>query len=116
MSSGRHVADAESAFFAINVTPDFCRINGKVVPFDIYRELPPERMNYAKKVRARGEKVLHVESVVSGVVGNAGQGVLSGVSQGAGDVVVIEGAESVRVEGYSIARHRDLCLMNVKSG
>lgn len=115
MSDGRHIADAEAAFKVVNISPDFCKVNGKIVPFEIFRELPPERMNYAKKTRARGAKVLHVDSVVSGVIGNAGQGVSSGVSQGSGDVVLVQGAQSVRVEGALVSRHLDLCLMNVKS-
>lgn len=113
--SGRHIADAEGQFRVVNINPDFCKVNGVVVPFEISRELPPERTNYAQKVRARGEKVLHVKSIISGVVGNMGQGVLSGVSQGSGDVVVLEGAPNVRVEGRLCARHLDLCEMNVKS-
>lgn len=113
--SDRHIADAESGFKVVNISPDFCRVNGCVVPFDIYRELPPERANYAKKTNARKEKVLHVNSVIQGVIGNAGSGVSSGVSKGAGDTVIIEGAKSVRVEGELVARHRDLCWMNVKS-
>jgi hypothetical protein len=113
--SGRHIADAEAQFLVVNVSPDFCKVNGVVVPFDIYRKLPPEKSNYAKKVRARREKVLHVASIVKGVVGNAGQGVMSGVSQGGGDSVIIEGARNVRVEGQLCARHLDVCLMNVKS-
>jgi hypothetical protein len=115
MSQGRHVADAESGFRVININPDFCKVCGKVVPFEIYRELPPERRNYAQKVRARGEKVLHIDSIVSGVIGNAGQGVLSGVSQGSGDVLMIEGALNVRTEGKPTTRHLDLAQMNVKS-
>ena len=113
--SDRHIADAEAQFMVVNVTPDFCKVNGVVVPFDIFQILPPERSNYARKVNARGEKVLHVASIVKGVIGNAGQGVSSGVSQGGGDSVVIEGAPKVRVEGQLTARHRDLCQMNVKS-
>ncbi len=114
--SERHIADAEHAFRVVSITPDFCVVNGAVVPFDIARTLPPERSAYAKTVRARGERVLMVDSVVQGVVGNAGAGVGSGVSQGAGDVVILEGAPGVRAEGRRVARHRDLCSMNVKSG
>src|SRR5262249_28731285 len=113
--SGRHIADAEGAFMVVNITPDFCRVNGAVVPFDIYKQLPPEKRDYAKKVKARGEKVLHLDSIIQGVIGNAGQGVKSGVSQGAGDTIIIEGAQTVHVEGQLCARHLDLCLMNVKS-
>ena len=113
--SGLHIADAESAFKCVNITPDFCKVNGVVVPFEIYRELPPERADYAHHVRARGEKVLHVDSVVQGVIGNAGSGVSSGVSEGGGDVGILQGAPNVRVEGRLCARHLDLCDMNVKS-
>jgi hypothetical protein len=114
--SGRHIADAEAKFKVVNIAPDFCKVNGQVVPFDIYQELPPEKSSYAKQVNARGEKVLHVDSIVKGVIGNAGSGVSSGVSQGGGDTIIIEGASSVRVEGKLCARHLDLCQMNVKSG
>lgn len=115
MSQGRHIADAESGFLATNINPDFCIVCGKVVPFDIYREFPPERRAYARTVRARGKKVLHIDSVVSGVIGNAGQGVMSGVSQGSGDVWMIEGAPTVQTEGKRAVRHHDLVHMNVKS-
>lgn len=111
--SGKHIADAEGAFKVLNISPDFCIVNGKVVPFEIYQQLPPERSNYAKRVNARGEKVLHLDSVVRGVIGNAGSGVASGVSQGGGHSIIVEGAKSVHVEGRLCARHMDLCSMNV---
>lgn len=111
--SGKHIADAEGAFKVINISPDFCIVNGAVVPFEIYQQLPPERSNYAKTVNARGVEVLHLDSVVRGVIGNAGSGVASGVSQGGGHSIVVEGAKSVHVEGQRCARHRDLCSMNV---
>ena len=114
--SERHIADAESAFKVVNISPDFCKVNGVVVPFDIYQVLPPEKADYARKVNARREKVLHVDSIVRGVIGNAGQGVASGVSQGSGDSIIIEGSKTVRVEGKLCARHLDLCQMNVSSG
>jgi hypothetical protein len=115
MSSGRHIADAESTWRVVNINPDFCRVNGVVIPFDIYRKLPPEKSYYAKQVRARGEKVLHLASIIQGVIGDMGQGVKSGVSQGGGDTKIIEGAQTVHVEGELCARHLDLCLMNCKS-
>lgn len=107
-----HMADAEGAFKVVNITPDFCIVGGVVVPFDISRALPPEKANYAHTVRARKSDVLHLHSVVSGVDGNAGAGVSSGVSLGGGDVVIIEGAATVRVEGQPVARHGDLVHMN----
>lgn len=111
----KHIADAESIWKVCNISPDMCIVNGQVVPFEIYRELTPEKSNYARKVFARGAKVLHVDSIIKGVIGNAGKGVSSGVSQGGGDTKILQGASSVRVEGYHGARHQDLCDMNVKS-
>lgn len=113
--SEKHIADAEGKFRVVNITPDFCKVGAQVVPFDIYRELPPEKSNYAKTVKARGVKVLPKDSIIQGVIGNAGKGIISGVSQGGGDTYLIEGAQTVRVEGRLCARHLDLCKMNVSS-
>lgn len=111
--SAKHIADAEGAFKVLNISPDFCIVNGAVVPFEIYQELHPEKSNYASTVIARSEKVLHLNSIVRGVIGNAGSGVASGVSQGGGNSIIVEGAKTVRVEGQLCARHMDLCSMNV---
>ena len=108
----KHIADAESTFKVLNIDPDMCFVNGAVVPFEIYRELPPEKSNYAHTVHARGCMVLHVGSVTQGVIGDAGSGVISGVSQGAGNNIIRTGAQTVRVEGALVARHDDLVGMN----
>ena len=108
----KHIADAESTFKVVNINPDMCFVNGTVVPFEIYRELPPEKSNYSHDVHARGCMVLHVDSVIQGVVGDAGSGVISGVSQGGGNNIIRMGAQTVRVEGYLVARHDDLVGMN----
>jgi hypothetical protein len=110
--SGKHIADAESIWRVMNISPDFCKVGGKVVPFDIYQTLQPERANYAKTVYARGEKVLHVDSIIRGVIGNAGSGISSGVSQGSGHTLVVEGAKTVFVRGKMCARHKDRVCMN----
>ena len=60
--SEKHIADAESDWRVCNISPDMCIVNGQVVPFEIYRELTPEKSNYASSVHARGCKVLHVDS------------------------------------------------------
>ena len=114
MSDSLHIADAESQFRIVNVTPDFCVVEGQTIPFDIFKDLTPERMGYAKKVNARGVPVLTIQSVVKGVVGNMGEGFMSGVSQEAGDSVVLRGVRNVRAEGSPVGRHLDVCLMNVK--
>ena len=109
----KHIADAEDIWRVCNISPDMCIVNGQVVPFEIYRELTPEKSNYAKTVFARGCKVLHVDSITQGVIGNAGSGVSSGVSQGGGHTKILEGAQSVRVNKKNCARHLDRCDMNV---
>lgn len=79
----KHVADAETKFVVVNVNPDFCKVDGKVVAFDISRDVSKEKTSYAQDLFARGEKVLPVGSVVKGVEGNAGEGILgSGCRKG----------------------------------
>jgi len=112
MSMEKHIADAEAQFVVVNVTPDFCIVGDKVVPFDIVAILPPEKAAYAGTVFARSEKVLMVDSIIRGVDGNAGSGVRSGVSQGGGNVKIITGSQTVFVESRAVARHGDLGEMN----
>lgn len=112
MSNEPHVADAEKLFMAISVTPDFCMVEGNIVPFDIVAPLPPEHSNYASTVLARSEKVLTQGSLVAGVLGNAGLGVQSEVSLAGGHVKVLEGASRVFAESRPVARHGDLCEIN----
>ena len=114
MSKAPHVADAESSFKVTNISPDFCRVGVKVVPFDISRTLSPEKSGYSSTVLARGEKVLMVASVISGVEGDAGEGIFSGVALGAGTVIMQTGEGTVLVEGRAVCRHGDLCWMNAK--
>jgi hypothetical protein len=111
-----HIADAEDVFRVININPDFCKVNGKIVPFDIQQVMPPEKRAYSPNVIARDGKVLTVGSMIAGVVGNAGEGVLSGVSEGQGHTVMIAGEEKVLVNDNPVCRNGDPCLMNVKVG
>jgi hypothetical protein len=109
-----HLADAENGYVVINITPDFCKVGKKVVPFDIFQRLSPEKTGYAQTVFARDEKVILIDSVIKGVIGNAGKGVKSGVSAGKGDNVVIQGSPTVIIEDKLAARHDDLVQMNVE--
>ena len=113
--SSKHIADAEAKFVVVNVNPDFCRVNGQVVPFDIFQRLPPEKAGYCATVHAHGVKVLNLDSVVEGVIGNAGQGILSTVSGGSGHTAPIEGETTVVANGAPVVRHDHLVLMNVKA-
>jgi hypothetical protein len=114
MSQAKHIADAESEFVIVGVTPDFCKVGSSPIPFDITQVLAPEKSSYAKTVFARDEKVLTVGSITKGVKGNEGKGVKSEVSGQSGHNLVIEGSPSVFVEGKPVARHNDQVLMNCK--
>ena len=111
----KHIADAEPGFVVTNINPDFCRVDGSVVPFEIKQELPEESSeSYAQDFFSRGKQVLHVGSFIKGVVGNAGEGVLSGVSQGDGDSIMDEGSDRLFVHGKPVCHHGHRALMNVK--
>ena len=108
----KHIADAESQFMVVNISPDFCQVGKKVIPFDIVQVLQPEKNAYAKTVFARGKQVLMIDSVIKAVNGNAGEGVASGVSLALGDTKIIQGSSTVHTEGRLTARHLDEVLMN----
>lgn len=112
MSQVKHIADAEKTFYVKAVTPDFCKVGGKVVPFMPMRELKYQKDDFAKSVFARGEPVLMIKSIISGVKANAGRGVISGVAKKEGHVKVQQGSSTVFVEGRAVARHEDICEMN----
>jgi uncharacterized Zn-binding protein involved in type VI secretion len=110
--ANQHIADGEGApFIVTNIVPDFCRVGKSVIPFDISRTLDHE-CRYVPNVYARGEKVLTVDSVIHGNVGNAGSGIGSGVSRDGGYDKVLTGANTVRVNGKPVARNGDWVLMN----
>jgi len=108
----KHVANHEAIYVAINSSPDMCIVGGQVVPFEIHQTLNNEKATFATKVFARGQPVLMKGSIIKGVIGNAGQGIVSGVSMSAGNIKVLEGASSVIAEGRSLARHLDPIEMN----
>ena len=112
----KHLADAETEFYVLNVNPDFCDVDGAVIPFDIARTLEPEKSSYSPDVFSRGAKVLKVGSIVQGVQGNQGAGVYSGVAEEAGDVEMIEGSDLLFVNGMGAVHHGHAVLMNSKSG
>lgn len=111
----RQFADKEALFAVINVTPDFCRVDGSVTAFDIKQVLSNERANYSPNVTSRGSKVLRVGSIIRGVEGNAGEGVGSTVSQGSGDVVTTEGSKILFVNGKAACHHGHQVEMNAKT-
>jgi len=110
----KHVANQEAHWRAVNVSPDFCQVGNAVIPFDICQTLDQDLMHYAKTVYARGQPLVLRDSVIRGVSGDAGRGVVSGTSGGSGHVWIKAGSSTVFVEGRPVARHRDACWMNCK--
>ncbi|OAT34370.1 Rhs family protein [Buttiauxella brennerae ATCC 51605] len=110
----RHIADAEDEFIVVNVTPDFCILGIIITPYDIVQKLSSEKVSYSRTVFARGKKILMIDSIIQVVEGNAGAGVMSGVSLGNGHCKVLTGANTVFTEGRPTARHLDEVLMNGK--
>ncbi|MBL8357642.1 MAG: DUF4150 domain-containing protein [Delftia acidovorans] len=110
----KHIANRESQWVAINSEPDWCEVGDDVIPFDISRTLDHELALYAKTVFARGAPILMLDSIVQGVEGDAGSGVSSSVSEGAGHVWVKEGSPTVFAEGRPVSRHLDRVFMNCK--
>jgi hypothetical protein len=113
MSSEPHIADAESAFFVLAVTPDMCKVGKTIVAFKSMQILSPEEASYSTTVFARDEKVLLLKSVIDGVKGNAGKGLASGVAVKSGHVEIKEGSATVIIEDRLTARHGDEVDMNV---
>jgi len=107
----KHIADGEPSFKAASVAPDVCLVGGSAVPFDSFQDLSHEK-DYVSTVKARGEHVLTVGSVIAGTQGNAGSGVVSGTSLGSGDCKITSGADSVKAEGKPVARHLSDVSMN----
>ncbi len=110
----KHIANREVLWVALNVSPDFCQVGNTIVPFDIARTLNQDKVLYARSVFARGQPVMMLDSVARGVMGNAGRGVDSLVSQNQGHVWVRSGSTTVYAEGRPLARHLDQCLMNAE--
>jgi hypothetical protein len=111
----KHIADAEMDFVVVNVNPDFCEVDEKVVPFEISQELSSEKTQYSPNVYSRGQRVLPEGAIVEGVVGNAGKGVLSTVSEGQGHSITIEGSDRLKVNGRRTCHHGHQVKMNVKA-
>jgi hypothetical protein len=116
MSDTPHIADAEQRFFILAVTPDMCKVRKSIVAFKPVQFLPPEKSDYSTTVFSRDMKVLTVKSIISGVKGNAGKGLDSGVSLESGHSKIIEGSSTVIIEDRLTARDGDEVDMNGKVG
>lgn len=108
----KHIANAEARWRAICTTPDLCKVGSAVVPFDSVRDLSHE-LKASPNVNARGTSVYTLTGMLQGTDSNAGAGVVSQVSQGAGHVLIVADTTTVRVNGLICARHDSIVHMNV---
>ncbi|MDI1451768.1 PAAR-like domain-containing protein [Polyangium sp. 6x1] len=113
--ASKHVANREGIYLAINSSPDMCMVGEAVVPFEIYQTLDSEKTAFSTKVFVRRQPVLLAGSIIKGVIGNAGKGVLSGVAVEFGHIKVRDGAPKVFAEKRKLARHMDPVEMNGKA-
>ncbi len=112
MSDAPHIADAESDFYIIAVGPDVCRVGKKIVAYEPSQKLNQEKSAYAKTVFARDEKVLMVDSIVKGLIGNAGKGIYSGVAAKKGHSKILPNKRTVWVEDKQAAADGDEVMLN----
>lgn len=112
----KHVANAESAWTAICIAPDCCKVGKDVVPFDSVRNLSTY-MVASPNVYARGTKVYPTGmGKIQGVDSDAGSGLVSLSALGSGRVDIMTDSTTVRVNGSPAARHDTPVLMNVGPG
>lgn len=106
----RHVAHAEG-WQAVCTSPDFCRVGKDIIAFNSFATLDT-KVNASPNVKARGTAVYRKGDVIKNVKGDAGKHVVSGTSLGSGHVKILDGHESVKVNGIPAARHDSRCLIN----
>jgi hypothetical protein len=107
----REIARKINLAWAINTKKDYCQVGNKKVPFDIVCDLA-KAISHSETVFANDKPVLNVTHRIPGMVGNAGRGLESGVSQLAGEIVLTNGSSTVIINDQASVRHGDDCKMN----
>ncbi|WP_175905974.1 polymorphic toxin type 15 domain-containing protein [Burkholderia seminalis] len=109
-STSRHIAN-EDRWKAFTTSPDFCKVGNSVVPFDSYAIIN-NKQTASPNVFAAGKPVYRVGDLHHGVLGDAGQHVVSGTSLGSGYVKILSGQSNVIVNGQKVARDGSACKIN----
>ncbi|ERJ33385.1 hypothetical protein L810_4294 [Burkholderia sp. AU4i] len=109
-STSRHIAN-EDRWKAFTTAPDFCKVGNSVVPFDSYAFIN-NKQTASPNVFAAGKPVYRVGDLHQGVLGDAGQHVVSGTSLGGGYVKILSGQSNVIVNGLKVARDGSACKIN----
>lgn len=109
--SERVIARTTNIAWAICTKKDYCRVGKDIVPFDIVCDLS-QATTYSPNVTANGKPVLAVTHKIPGMIGNAGSGLTSGVSQLAGYVLLEKGSPTVTINNQAAVGNGHDCLMN----
>lgn len=109
--SKKVVGNKNADYCVIATGPDVCQVGNAIVPFDSFQQLSAEA-SYVSTVRVNGVPTLTVGSVIKGTQGNAGSGLISGTSLGAGNCIITSGSPTVRFCGQSAAYHGSDVMMN----
>jgi hypothetical protein len=109
-----HIADKKETMVCMNIGPDMCWVDKAIVPFEIFQIVSSELSDYSENTIARQGNVLKLGSVVSGTLGNVGEGFISGVALASGHAVAVTGDPLVHVNKLPVVRHDDLALMNTE--
>jgi len=107
----KHIGNRQANYVVVSMAPDVCKVGDALVPFDSFQDLSHEK-NYVTHVRARGQPILTVGSVIAGTQSNAGKGISSGTSLDNGDCQILTGVPHIKCKGMPIARHGSLVAMN----
>lgn len=107
----KHIGNRQSNYVVVSMAPDVCKVGDALVPFDSFQDLSHEK-SYVTHVRARGQPILTVGSVIAGTQSNAGKGISSGTSLGNGDCQILSGVPHIKCKGMPIARYGSLVAMN----
>lgn len=106
----QHIGN-DTDWYAVCVLPDYCIVSSVVVPFDSFAVIDKQVLA-SPDVAAQGVPIYRVGDLHQGVLADAGVGVVSGTSLGAGFVKFVSGQWNVQVNGLEVVRHDSQCLVN----
>jgi len=106
----QHIGN-DTDWYAVCVLPDYCIVGSVVVPFDSFAVIDNQVLA-SPDVAAQGVPIYRVGDLHQGVLADAGVGVVSGTSLGAGFVKFVSGQWNVQVNGLDVVRHDSQCLVN----
>ena len=89
----QHIGN-DTDWWAVCVLPDYCVVGGCIVPFDSLALIDNQVLS-SPDVEAQGVPVYRVGDLHQGILADAGAGIISGTSLGAGFVKFLSGQWNV---------------------